>query len=148
MGLPCMNCGRDTSQEEAKLFAECMVCPDCYTVAERIYLQGQLELKYLLTTLKELIRVSIIQHQLSFPAPPPRKDGQVQERKAIDIIVEMMKQCPTPQPGSIKRPSRQSTKLPALTAGGPQSSSSTPEADSKSEIPSTGTPATEPSDNV
>lgn len=148
MGLPCMNCGRDTSQEDAKLFAECMVCPDCYQVAERIFLQGQLELKYLLTTLKELIRVSIVQHQLSFPPPPGRKDGQVQERKAVDVIVEMMKQCPIPQPQSTKKRSRPSTRLPALTAGGPPNSSSMSEADSRSETLSTETPATEPSDNA
>ena len=148
MGLPCMNCGKDTPQSKAKLFAECMVCEDCFIVAERIYKQGQLELKYLLTTLKELIRLSIVQHKLSFPPPPEKKDGQVPERKAIDAIVEMMKQCPTHQPTSTKRPSRESMKPSALPAGGTPSSSSTSEADSKSETRSTETPATEPSDNA
>lgn len=150
MGLPCMNCGKDTTQEEAKLFAECLVCPDCYQVAERIYLQGQLELKYLLTTLKELIRVSIVQHQLSLPPPPGRKDGQVPDRKAIDVIVEMMRKssCPTLPPKSTKKPLKPSMKPFVPTVAGEQSSSSIQGVDSSLETLSTGTLPVEPPGNV
>ena len=94
MGLPCLNCSKDVQAEYIKLFAGCAVCPECYAVALRIYDQGQLELKQILTLLTGLIRTSIVQHRLALPPPPERVDGQVVQRRAIDVIAKMIKEDP------------------------------------------------------
>jgi hypothetical protein len=62
-----MNCGKSVTSEDGKVFAECFVCPECFTLAERLYARGSSELKHLLDTLIELIRAAIIRGQLSLP---------------------------------------------------------------------------------
>lgn len=119
MGLPCMNCKKDAGA--GKFFAEAYVCDDCFLVADRLYTQGDRELRQVLTTLKELIRVSIIEGRLSF-APPPEDVKDVQPRSAMDAIVDMMKKksCPdSTQPPTMK------SSAPTKAADGQQPSDST-----------------------
>ena len=155
MGLPCLNCQCDVPQSKGKLFAECFLCPDCFTIAERIYKQSQCELQQLLVTLKELLRLSIVKHQLSLPPPTSDAgDGQLHQKRSLELIMEMMKnressECTTP-PKSTRSSEKASTKLSAATPGvaGLLSSSSTSEQNSSQETPSTETPPTEPPDNA
>ncbi len=139
MGLPCMNCKRDAGS--GKFFAEAYVCGDCYAVASRLFEQGNRELNQVLVTLKELIRVAIIEGRLSF-APPPEEPGDVQPRRAIDVIVDMMKEksCrdetsqPTtasdaPTPAVAGQQSSDSTQASALPSGTPSTEQVTGESD-------------------
>jgi hypothetical protein len=155
MGLPCLNCGKDVPQDEGKLFAECFLCRDCYTIAERVYLQAHSELQMLLVTLKELIRLAIVRHQLSFvPATEDAGDGQLHQKRSIDLIMEMMKnrenpKC-TPQPRSTRSSEKPTTTSSAVTqdVDGRQLSSSSPELNSSQETPSTEHPETQGSDSA
>ena len=92
--LPCMNCQQSVPTEDLKIFAECPLCPTCYNVALRIHQQGELELKQILTLLKELIRTAIVQRRLALPPPPKKVDGQVVQPRAIDEIVKMIRRSP------------------------------------------------------
>lgn len=146
MGLPCLNCQKDVSQDKGKFFAECFLCPDCYTIAERTYLQAHCELNQLLVTLKELIRLAIVKHQLSFvPATEDAGDGQLHQKRTVELIMEMMKnrenpECPT-SPRSTRSSEKPTTKSSAITPGadGKPLSSSSPAPSSSQETPSTGT---------
>jgi hypothetical protein len=150
MGLPCLNCGKDVPQDEGKLFAECFVCGDCYTIAERTFQQAHNELNQLLVTLKELIRLAIVKHQLSFvPATEDAGDGQVHQKRTIELIMEMMKnrenpECPTTS-ASTRSSEKPSTRSPAAIpdVDGKPSSTSSPAPGSSLETPSTETPATD-----
>ena len=151
MGLPCMNCKKDVPQDEAKLFAQCFVCPDCFTMAERIVEHGQRELQQLLTTLKELVRLAIVRGELSFSELPP--DMPTTDRTSvIDAIAELARkkedECPTPRRRSTRKRSRKTTRRPAVAVDGSASSDSTEDADSNPGTSSTPTPPTEPSDNA
>lgn len=64
--LPCVNCHKDVAPEQAKMFAEVLVCPDCYIVAERLFERGNKELRMMLTVLKEMIRLALVKGELQF----------------------------------------------------------------------------------
>ena len=64
--LPCVNCHKDIEPDEAKMFAEVLVCPDCYVIAERLYERGNKELRIMLTELKEMIRLALVKGELQF----------------------------------------------------------------------------------
>jgi hypothetical protein len=152
VGLPCLNCGRPVPLDGAKIFAECFLCSDCHTIAERLFLQGNNELEHLKLVLKELIRGAITRKQLALP-PPSEKDGdgQLCQPRAIELLIQMMKgpACTSP-PKSTSVPPKLSTSAAAPTpdVDGQPSSNSSPEQPSSPETLSTGTPATEPSDNA
>jgi hypothetical protein len=130
MGLSCMNCKEDT--KDGKFFAEAFVCPACYLVAERLYTQGEKELRHVLMTLKELIRVSILEGRLSFaPAAAP---GEAPPRRAIDVIADMMQRdkChdETLPPNTV-------SGVPTQGAGGQENSAFMQGSTCASETPST-----------
>lgn len=133
MGLACMNCkSSDFPPSDGRLFAEAYVCPDCFLVATRLYEQGERELRQVQMTLKELIRISIMDGRLSF-APAPEGAGEdVQPRRAIDAIADMMREKTCRDETS--RPTTASG-APTKGAAGPQSKESTLESASKSGIP-------------
>lgn len=97
MGLPCVNCGADVSQKDVKFFAQILVCPDCYLVAERLFSRGKKELSMLLLLLKESIRVAIVQKQLQFS--PKIIDDMPQE----DIFGELTKLAQQARLHAVKR---------------------------------------------
>ena len=131
MGLPCVNCGNEVEQKDAKFFAQILVCPDCFFLAERLYARGKKELSMLLLLLKESIRVAIVQKQLQFS--PKVIEDMPQE----DLFGELTKLAQVARarglnPGeepchpacSTKIPSTETTPPSAPTAGGPSSSDS------------------------
>ncbi len=127
--VPCMNCKKPMKQEEAKIFAECLLCPDCYRVAERIYQQAQNELQQLLLTMKESLRLSIVRGQLGFSQRQESvaASDPAQAPKAIDFIIDMMKEkkCQSSRLKNSSTTSTPTSRLPALTAGGVETSAST-----------------------
>ena len=64
--LACVNCHKDVAPEQAKMFAEVLVCPNCYIVAERLFERGNKELRMMLTVLKEMIRLALVKGELQF----------------------------------------------------------------------------------
>ena len=58
--LPCINCKKEVSAQDATMFAEVYVCPDCFKVAALLYKRGRAELEQYLTLLKDMIRTSLI----------------------------------------------------------------------------------------
>ncbi len=142
--ITCMNCMKSVSDKEMNFFAECLLCPNCFGVATRIYDQSQLELKQLLITLKELLRTAIVQHQLTF-TPSEKVDGAgyTVTPTAVETLSALLRSQPCqPEPTS-PRTSTSTTPLLAAGVGGQPSSSSTVAQDSKSETPSTATQPTE-----
>jgi hypothetical protein len=61
-----VNCHKDIESSEAKMFAEVLVCPDCYVVAERLFERGNKELRMMLVVLKEMIRLALVKGELQF----------------------------------------------------------------------------------
>jgi hypothetical protein len=147
-----MNCKRDVVSADSKLFAECFVCPDCYTVAERMYIQGERELKHLLVTLKELIRLAIIRGELQLEEFVPNTTIPVDT--VVDALAELSRKkkeaaaCPTPRRKRTRKLSKKTLKRSARTAGGSVSSDFTEAAASSQETSSTETPPTGTSDNA
>lgn len=67
--LTCVNCKKEMTSEQTKMFAEVLVCDDCLIVAERVYERGHKELRMMLVVLKEMIRASLIKGELQFTQP-------------------------------------------------------------------------------
>jgi len=85
--LSCINCKKPVEQEEAKLFAEVFICPDCYRVAELIYTRGKAELEQYLTLLKEMIRTSLISGTLQLK----QKEGDNSMMNTLEHLRKAMK---------------------------------------------------------
>ena len=66
MDLKCLNCKEGVASDDVKLFAEVFLCTRCYYVAERLYLQGERELRMMLLVLKEAIRIAALKGELQF----------------------------------------------------------------------------------
>lgn len=92
MGIPCMSCKCDVASHEGKFFVETYVCPKCYQIAERLYEQGQAELRQLLVVLKEVIRAAILQGNISFPES---LDGATRVKPVVQTLLETMSKCNT-----------------------------------------------------
>ncbi len=140
MGLPCVNCKKPVGSDEAKFFAQTFVCPDCFTVAERTYQQGDRQLRMMLVMLKECIRLAIVKGELQFPEhlteDMPRKDLFTELQKlAQEARQQALKDEPpqselaewkrTQRTTATTTPSQETTKLLAAGKGadGPPSSS-------------------------
>lgn len=85
MPLPCVNCHKDVEPDQAKMFAEVLVCPDCYIVAERLYERGNKELRMMLTVLKEMLRVALVKGELQF------MQQQSEENSSEDMMKKFAK---------------------------------------------------------
>jgi len=57
--IRCLNCGATLASNEARLFAEVMVCGPCHNVAERVFERGQHLLRRLSILLKDTIRSAL-----------------------------------------------------------------------------------------
>lgn len=145
--ISCMNCMTPLSTAQAKFYAECLVCPNCYAVAERIAQRAALELQQLLVTQKELIRVAIVGKQLTLA--PATQDKGPDDLSTVQWLASQARGAACVE-DQLQRSSNKPTQLAARTqdADGSPSSSSTQGSGSKSETPSTPTQKTEPSDNV
>jgi hypothetical protein len=142
-----MNCKVDVGADSGKFFAQAFVCADCFRVAERIFVQGNAEIEQLRTTLREVIRLAIIQGQLSFPEAQAVDEnrGEIPQKKALEAVFAMMKKCPP----TSKTRSTEITRQPAPTqaAAGPTSSECKP-ISSTQETASPETPPMESSENA
>ncbi len=85
MPLPCVNCHKDIEPAEAKMFAEVLVCPDCYIIAERLFERGNKELRMMLTVLKEMIRLALVKGELQF------MQQQSEENSSEDMMKKFAK---------------------------------------------------------
>lgn len=66
--IHCLGCGDALATNQAKLFAEVMVCADCHTVAERTLQRGQVILRRLGLLLKDTVRYALKSGKLRFPS--------------------------------------------------------------------------------
>lgn len=123
MGLPCVNCGADVNPDEAKFFGQIFVCPTCHSIAERLYTQGEKELKMLLLILHEAIRLSIVHKKLQFS---PQQLDDMKREDLLGHLQELAKEVrgqkkegsPCPTPTSTKTPFKVTMSLPARSADG------------------------------
>jgi hypothetical protein len=129
--LNCLSCKCAVDTDEAKFFAALFLCPDCFTIAERLYRRGEAELRMMLTVLKESIRLAALKGELQFSLQnldDMKKEDlighlanlAVEARKEVEQVKEQSK------PWN-KTPSLDPTLPPALSAAGKPSSSSTSE---------------------
>ena len=137
--IPCLNCGKSVEPDNAKLYAGCFVCADCYLVAERLFKQGQQELNWLLTVLTELIRLAIVSHRLQF-----NSDREQPRAEVLQSLAELAKNLgEKPWPKTSVDPTATSLKeiIPssAPSAAKLEMSGSMKESDSTLGIPSTET---------
>jgi len=90
MGLPCMNqkvCGTtDVHPEQAKFFQKVFLCPVCFTVAEKLHLDGLTELQRLLSQWDEAIRVAAVEGRLQFLE---RSAGDTSKTVLLQTIVQL-----------------------------------------------------------
>lgn len=89
-GLECMNCHKPTSNEDGRLFAEVFVCPNCYTLAERLYQKTEAELRGLLLVLKDKIREYLVQGKLQYSTEPAGKP--LSKRDLLQAIMSVEEQ--------------------------------------------------------
>lgn len=89
MGLPCVNCKKDVSAEEAKMFAETFVCPDCFRIAKRFMQRGVHEAQQMLVILKEAIRIGLVRGELQFTSET------IEDMKPAELFEEMSKLAET-----------------------------------------------------
>ena len=83
--LNCVSCGKEVATEQGKLYAQIFVCPDCYTIAERIQQRGERELRAMLSLMKETIRLAILKHELGF------MELKLAEDVRTDLVTELAK---------------------------------------------------------
>jgi predicted RNA-binding Zn-ribbon protein involved in translation (DUF1610 family) len=84
--LPCLNCGKHVTQEEAKVFAEVFVCPTCYELAARTYSRLEGELRRLLSMSKEAIRIALVEGKMQLPAG---QSPEISKADLLKMIVQM-----------------------------------------------------------
>lgn len=117
-GLPCMNCKEMVPSNEGEFFAEVFVCPGCYLIAKRYYERGQQDVKFVLTMMKEAIRLGLMRGELQFRTVREIEGADKPELlERLATLAQRTKEQPCP--------SGQSTPPPALSEGaaGPSSSS-------------------------
>lgn len=83
--LNCMNCHKSILGGQSKLFAQVFVCSDCYAIAENFYERSEKELKYLLTIIKESLRVALIHGRLKLAS------GGVNNISKKELLEEILK---------------------------------------------------------
>ncbi len=63
--LLCPNCQSEIPPEEAKIYAEVLVCPKCYDTATAYYEYNKKTLEQILVFLKDSIRVQLLERRLA-----------------------------------------------------------------------------------
>lgn len=85
--LPCLNCQTPVEPKDAKIFAEVFVCPQCFSVAERLEQRAAEELKALLLILREAIRVALIERRLILGPAEPLRD--LTKKEVLEQIITL-----------------------------------------------------------
>ena len=83
-----MNCHKLVAPDDAKLFAEVFICPDCYVQAEHFWLRLDKELRYLLVMAKEAIRIALIEGKFAFNEAG-RDAHEISKRDVLEEIMRM-----------------------------------------------------------
>lgn len=86
MALTCLNCDASVVDSEAKIFAGVFCCPICYSRAERLEENLQLELRRLMTMTRETIRIALVEGKLHFGAD---SDKEVSKTALLQQIVKL-----------------------------------------------------------
>jgi len=95
----CMNCGAILASNEAKLFAEVMVCGACHTVAARVHERGQAILRRLNLLLKDTLRSALKNGKVQFPMADTEVVGdQELLKRIVGLYFEQEKEWPTSKP--------------------------------------------------
>ena len=120
-GLPCINCKRAMAPDTAKLFAQVLVCEECFRIAETLLLRGERELKQLMVVLKEAIRSEMLRGELQFSsiqqvADVPKVDLMTHLADLAERIrAQKENTCQPSSPTPSSSPS--SNRLPTLSEG-------------------------------
>ena len=83
--LHCMNCGASTLAGQGKVFAQVFVCPTCFAIAENFYERSEKELKYLLTIIKESLRVALVHGMVKL------SEGKLKDISKKELLEEIVK---------------------------------------------------------
>jgi hypothetical protein len=87
-GLSCLSCQKPVDPNEAKLFAKMFVCPTCYTVATRLKTRLTDQLKFMIVTLDETIRLSIVDHKL-LSLLPTQNERDATKKEVLEAILQL-----------------------------------------------------------
>lgn len=85
-GLPCMNCKKPVSTEDAKIFGNVFVCSGCYTIADRQLRRLEQELRALLLLATETIRLALIEGRMQLPDSNPR---EIPKSELLRSVIEL-----------------------------------------------------------
>ena len=116
--LPCLSCKEEVNPAEAKLFAQVLLCPLCFVIAERLYKKGESELRMMLLVLKESIRVAALKGELGFSLQ------NLDDMDKQDLLTHQHELATEARKAATSTPwttSKDSTQPPALPAAGEQS---------------------------
>jgi hypothetical protein len=86
--LPCCNCERLISGDEAHIYAEIWVCSECNTIARRFEEQILRELKYLVLLTRESIKEKLLAKGLHFAPASDTRD--VPKKELLEQMVQMI----------------------------------------------------------
>jgi hypothetical protein len=84
--LCCMNCGKPTEADAAKLFAGVFVCAACHASATHFHEKLEQELRHLLVLSKDSIRVALATGKFHLPEGP---SGQPSKRDVLEQILKL-----------------------------------------------------------
>ena len=85
--LPCLNCKAAVDPAQAKVFAGVFCCPTCYLVAQRLEERCTRELKMLLITQREAIRIALIEGKLVLG--PAEANRELSKQEVFQEIVRL-----------------------------------------------------------
>lgn len=116
--IRCLNCGAALANNEAKLFAEVMVCGSCHDVAERVFDRGQHLLRRLSILLKDTIRSALKSGKVRLPMSNAEVVGDQELLQRIVGLYFNREWNPSAStPTSLPPPSTESTR-PAVPSVG------------------------------
>jgi hypothetical protein len=87
MGIGCTNCRKELT-DTGKIYAEVLVCGDCFFIASRFEERILKELKALQLVAREAIRIGLVQHQLAFGQADPMRD--LSKKEVLEQMLKMM----------------------------------------------------------
>lgn len=86
-GIPCMNCKRQVTEDQGRVFAEVFVCADCHKMAESLYNRCDGELRRLLLMLRESIRIALVEGKLQLG--PALTNEDIPKAELLNMISEL-----------------------------------------------------------
>lgn len=115
MALPCLNCGNDVAEDQAKIFAGVFCCPVCHELAERLERKIQAQLKQLYTMTRESIRIALVEGKLHFGNEPDKEISKTDLLKGIMQLEAIRDAKKTPAVASATGPDGRPIKTRSIT---------------------------------